>query len=120
MKITTTVIALSALSGITSAFAQNADGRPLFNLLGIAQNLVSQAVPLLIGLALVWFFYGLVLYIWKGKEGGESLEKSKQFMMYSIVAIFIMVSIWGIITLIQTTLGISPTTNMSFPSATGQ
>ena len=70
---------------------------------------VAQAVPLLIGLAMLAFFYGLVMFIWKGKEGGETLAKSKQFMIYSLGAIFVMVSIWGIIYLIQSILGVDPT-----------
>jgi hypothetical protein len=48
------------------------------------------------------------LFIWKGKEGGDDLAKSKQFMLNSIIAMFVMVSIWGIIALMQSILGIDP------------
>lgn len=104
MKINTITI-LSLFAGTGLAFAQ-VDGRPLLSLLGLAQLIVSKLVPFLIAVALVVFFYGLVTFIWKGKEGGETLEKSKQLMIYSIGALFVMVSIWGIVAAMQQILGI--------------
>ncbi len=108
-SITAISTVFSVVAGISFAFAQQpgqVNISPLQNLLGGAQALVSQAVPFLIGLAVITFFYGLVMFIWKGKEGGENLTKSKQFMMYSLVAIFVMVSIWGIIVFMQNILGL--------------
>ncbi len=107
MKITSISI-LSVLGGVGFAFAQGVNGGPLLSLLSLAQKLVSQLVPFLIGLAMVTFFYGIVMFLWKGKEGGETLEKAKHFMIYSLVAIFVMVSIWGIVALMQNTLMIDP------------
>ena len=101
------------------AFAQISDGRPILGLMALAQTILSQAVPILIGCAVVGFFYGLVMFIWKGKEGGESLAKSKQFMIYSLGALFVMVSIWGIIALMQDTLGVRNRT-IVYPKVDGQ
>jgi hypothetical protein len=118
MKIT--IAALSLISGLSSVFAQGQpDGRPILGLMALAQTILSQAVPILIGCALVGFFYGLVIFIWKGKEGGEALAKSKQFMIYSIGALFVMVSIWGIIALMQDTLNVR-NRDIVFPDVTGQ
>lgn len=108
MKIKT-ISVLSILAGVGFASAQNVNGGQLLSLLALAQVLVVRFVPLMIGLAMVTFFYGLVMFMWKGKEGGEALEKAKQFMIYSIVAIFIMVSIWDIISVIQKVVGVDPT-----------
>lgn len=109
MKKSTTVITtvLSILTGVSfvSAQAAQANFTPIQRLIIGAQSIVSQTVPLLISLAVLSFFFGLVMFIWKGKEGGESLAKSKQFMMYSLGAIFVMVSIWGIIYLLQVITG---------------
>jgi Na+/H+-dicarboxylate symporter len=107
MKITT-ISFFSVLTTVGAAFAQQVNGGPLLSLLALFQELVARAVPFLIGLAMVVFFYGLVMFVWKGKEGGEGLEKAKHFMMYSILAIFVMVSIWGIVTLMQRIVGIDP------------
>lgn len=103
MKIT--AIVLSIITGVSLAYAQ---ANPLLNLVSLAQTLVGKLIPLMMATALLVFFYGLVMFIWKGKEGGEALEKGKQLMIYSIVALFVMVSIWGIIQLMQSTLLIDP------------
>lgn len=109
--------ALSIFTGTEIVSAQNINGAPIFNLLSLAQSVVSQMVPLLIGLAMLAFFYGLVMFIWKGKEGGEVLEKSKHFMIYSLLAMFVMVSIWGIIAVIQIIFGVQNVTKISYPTA---
>lgn len=109
---------LGVSGGLFVALAQSAPsagGYQLLNLLSLAQTLVSRAVPFLIGLAMVTFFYGLVLFMWKGKEGGENLDKAKRFMAYSIGAIFIMVSLWGIIYFLQNILGIQDIENIRGP-----
>ena len=61
-------------------------------------------MPLLIGAAVVAFFWGLLVYIFKsGKEGNK---EGKKIMFAGIVALFIMVSLWGIIALLQSALGV--------------
>ena len=103
-------------TSISSAFAQTTQGgSQLLNLLGLAHRLVSDAVPFLIGVTMVVFFYGLITFIVKGKEGGETLEKSKQYMMYSLLAIFVMVSIWGIVAFLQNLIGIDPNATVKPP-----
>jgi hypothetical protein len=98
-----------------SAQSQN----PVFGLLGTARGVVGQAVPLLMGVAMVVFFYGLVMFIWKGKEGGETLEKSKSFMIYSLISFFVMASIWGIVGFLQNTTGIDPNAQVKVPPIPG-
>ena len=118
MKITTVSITiLSILAGTGLALAQGSNGaNPLFGLIGTARGAVGQLVPLLIGIAVVCFFYGLVMFIIKGKEGGEAMEKSKQFMIYSLVALFVMASLWGIVGFMQGTLGINPNDRVISPA----
>jgi uncharacterized membrane protein len=67
---------------------------------------VSRLVPFLVGLAVVVFFWFLVTFIWKGKDNPEEQKKGRAGMMYSLLAIFVMVSLWGIITFIGGILGI--------------
>ena len=118
MKITTISVAtLTILAGTVSAFAQNQN--PIFGLLGTAKGVVAQAIPLLMGLAMVAFFYGLVLFIWKGREGGEDLAKAKSFMIYSIVGLFVMVSIWGIVAFMQDSTGIDRDARIKAPPIPG-
>jgi len=67
---------------------------------GIA-NLVDAAVPILIGIGLIIFFWGLVKYI-RTAESGDG----KKIMLAGLAGLFIMVSVWGIIKLGQSVLGV--------------
>lgn len=77
------------------AFAQTPNN--LTGIIGFAGDLLNRLIPVLIALALVIFFIGLIQYIWKRKGG-------KDIMIAGLVGLFIMVSVWGIIRLAQNTL----------------
>lgn len=82
------------------------NGSALFNLLAVAQTLVSRLVPFAVGLAVVAFFWFLIVFITKGGESAEKKTEALKHMGYSILALFAMVSIWGIIGLFGSMLGI--------------
>ncbi len=71
----------------------------LKTLIASAGELLNMLIPVLIALALVVFFWGLVKYIRSGKAAG-----GKDIMIAGLVGLFIMVSVWGIIRIAQTTL----------------
>lgn len=55
-------------------------------------------IPLVFTLALLFFFYGVAKYIWsegQGKADGRSI------MVWGVVALFVMSSIWGLVNLLQ-------------------
>lgn len=91
--------------GNTSGFSgQNAGG--LLGLIQLASKITGMLVPVTIALATLAFFWFLVEFIWKGRESADAHEKGLKGMGYSILAIFVMVSIWGIVSFIGTTIGI--------------
>ncbi len=68
-------------------------------------NLVKLAIPIVVGLALLGFFWGLAKYIFS--QGNEkSTMEGKKVMLYGLVALFVMVSVWGIIGFFQRDLNI--------------
>jgi hypothetical protein len=69
-------------------------------------GIVGMLVPLFVSLAVAAFFWFLIQFIWKGKDDPKVHEAGIKGMGYSILAIFVMVSIWGIIGLIGNMLGI--------------
>lgn len=64
-------------------------------------GLIRPMVPLLVGLAVVVFIYGVLTTVLA--EGGEKKEDGKKFMMWGIVGIFVMVSVWGLVAILSDT-----------------
>jgi hypothetical protein len=61
-------------------------------------------VPLVFALAFLFFLWGLFKYFfWNTEEGKES---GKQLMLWGIIAFVVMVSIWGIVNLLASGLGL--------------
>lgn len=79
---------------------------PITALLVFVSNILGMLAPILVSLAVLAFFWYLVLFIWKGGESSEKKTEAVKGMVYAILALFLMVSIWGIIALIGTTFGI--------------
>lgn len=90
----------------TAAGAGSTAGTGLLNLLALAQTLVARLVPFLIGLAVVVFFWFLVEFLWKGREDGAKRSEGLKGMGYAILALFVMVSVWGLVGFIGSFLGI--------------
>lgn len=78
-------------------------------------RIVETLIPILLALALVVFFWGLIRYIFVDK-GGEGANKAKGLMLWGLIALFVMVSVMGIIRLAQQTLGVSSETSIPAPT----
>lgn len=65
-------------------------------------NTIAFLGPVAISLALLAFFYSLIRFLFNK----DDTEKSKAYLGYSILILFVMVSIWGIVRFIQQNLGI--------------
>ena len=75
----------------------------LGNLLGEAKMLVRFSIPLLVGIALLIFFWGLVKFIFA--QGSETAKADgKKVMLWGLIALFVMVSVWGIVRFMQDAL----------------
>lgn len=51
---------------------------------------------IVMALAVIVFFWGLVKFIWQDKK-----EEGKLFIIWGIIALFIMITIWGIVNFMQ-------------------
>lgn len=104
------------LSSVALAFAQGAfnpstaqqgqvNVTALYQLINAAQNIVTALVPFAIGLAVLAFFWFLITFIWKGDDPAHR-KTALAGMGWSVVALFIMVSIWGIIGFLGSIVGV--------------
>ncbi len=91
------------------------NGGPLLQLLALAQTIVTRLVPFAIGLAIIAFFWFLIEFIWKGRDDAAAKTRSLSGMGYAILALFVMVSIWGIIGALGGMIGIGQGGSVPIP-----
>ena len=71
------------------------------------QRWVSTLVVILVILAVVVFFWGLIKYL---SAVGDEKHKGLMIMFYGILTIFVMVALWGLVGFFAKTLNINPGT----------
>lgn len=100
-------LSLAVISVVFPALA-SAQGEGLTGVLGTFSNLLNGLIGLLITLALIIFFWGLIRYLSAG--GAEGSSEGLKIMFWGAMTLFVMVSIWGIIKLVQVTFGVGNAT----------
>jgi hypothetical protein len=73
------------------------DPRTFKDILDIFTNLASIVTPLVASLALLVFFWGLAKFIFNLSGDSKAVAEGKNLMIWGTIALFVMVSIWGII-----------------------
>lgn len=68
-------------------------------------TLVKSVIPLLITLAVVGFIWGIVKYF-LNPDNEEKRKQGKTFMVWGLIALFVMVSMWGIIGIFKSTFSL--------------
>ena len=107
MKKIISVISLICLSLVAvPALAATTNFKELINNVFIA-GIIKPLVPFLIGLAVVVFIYGVLILMFS--EGGEKKEEGKQYMLWGIIGIFVMVSVWGLVAILTSSFGLENT-----------
>ena len=76
-------------------------------LIGIFLNLIKTALPVLAGLALFAFIWGLVKFIYRVGEDEKAVNDGRNLMTWGLIALFVLISIWGILSFIYSDIGFS-------------
>jgi len=66
----------------------------------------SSVIPLIFTLAVAMFVWGVVQYVINSNEEAKK-EKGKQFMIWGIIALTVMISVWGLVGILGKTFGIN-------------
>mgnify|MGYP001611911796 CR=1 FL=1 len=69
-------------------------------------------IPLAFALALLYFFWGLAKYI---RSEGEGKEDGRRIMVWGVVALFVMSSIWGLVYFIRRELNVTDNALITIP-----
>jgi len=103
---------LALLSAFMPLLASAQDLQNLFLSFGILLDIV---IPVVVALALLYFFWGLAQFILKA-GGDTGIEEGKKKMVWGIIALFVMLSIWGFVSLLSFTIFGSDTGSFVAPT----
>ncbi len=111
------IIIGSSLAATLAGFAQMAaaatvidisNGQSTINTAGIGgfilevNRVINYIVPFLVGLAVLVVIYGVFSFISNAADE-EARASAKQFIIWGIIGIFIMLSVWGLVTILENT-----------------
>ena len=100
------------------ALAQAAPNLSNINLL-LTQigGIIKQIIPIFFAIAIIYFFWGIITFI-RAAGNPEEASKGKSIMIYGVIALTVMVSIYGLIGWLQATFGLT-TTTITLPTVNG-
>ena len=120
---------LIALSGLALSFvpvvvlAQTTGGftscttQPITTFPGMickVSEILGYIIPLLIGLGMVYFVWGVVSYVIASDE--EAKTKGRDRIIYGIIGLAVIISVWGLVAVLKNTFGLQNNQNITFPT----
>ncbi|OHA87980.1 MAG: hypothetical protein A2741_01480 [Candidatus Zambryskibacteria bacterium RIFCSPHIGHO2_01_FULL_43_27] len=84
-----------------SAFAASGNLNSLIVEVG---NIIEILIPIAAALALLVFFFGIAKFMLAGGDE-EKMKAGKRLLVWGVVALFVISTLWGIITVLQTMTG---------------
>ena len=91
----------------TGGFRTDNASVPKLSLEGIVKylgDIMNSLVYVILGAALVMFLYGILKLSFIDGQKPEAREQSRKFMIWGIVSLFVMVSVWGLVKILQATV----------------
>ena len=71
------------------------------SLLDFVNFIMGALLPIFIGLAVIYFIWSLLTFLLKS---GSDKDEARSHMIWGIVIIFVMVSIWGLVNVLKSSL----------------
>lgn len=72
-------------------------------------------IPMFFALAMAMFLWGVVQYVINEGDEGKR-EKGKQFMVWGIIGLTVMVTVWALVAVLGSTFGFNTSTIPTLPS----
>jgi len=98
------------------SFAATTDFKSLVN--KIIEN-INYLMALVVGLAVFVFIWGIFRYFVAGANE-KKVEEARNVLIYGLLGIFIMLSVWGLVNILINTFGFATTTQPPIPRFTPQ
>ena len=75
-------------------------------ILEIISGILAYIIPILITLAVVYFIWGVIQYTLSTDQ--ETKKGAKDKIIQGLIGLFVIVSFWGILSVISNTFGVGP------------
>ena len=92
------------LTLVQVVFAQTPNFGWLVDLFDDISDVIDKLIPILIALAFLVFVWGLIVFIMQSGDE-RAVAEGRRKMVWGVLALFVIVSIWGIISLLQGWIG---------------
>lgn len=80
----------------------------LFKIIALAFDLINRLAPLIISLTVLIFIWGVFKYVTAAGDS-DARQEARGYMMWGIVSLFVMVSVWGLVNLLVATFRLDNT-----------
>ncbi len=82
------------------------------DLLGGAYSVITALIPIVAGITFVAFLWGIAQFMLHSAESGKR-EEGRKFMVWGVIALFVMMSVWGIVKFVGDNLNIKTGESLS-------
>ena len=69
-------------------------------------KIITPITGIIVSLIILYFFFNSAMYLFKVNKSQEEKKKIMQAIMWSVVILFLLVSIWGIVKMVAGTLSL--------------
>ncbi|PIQ68528.1 MAG: hypothetical protein COV91_03680 [Candidatus Taylorbacteria bacterium CG11_big_fil_rev_8_21_14_0_20_46_11] len=77
----------------------------LYDVIAAVQDLIYFIMPIVVTLAVLVILWGIFGYVMHGDEE-EKRTQGKQFIIWGIIGLFVMLSIWGLVNVLKSTFSL--------------
>ncbi len=76
-------------------------------------QLIAGVLPVLIALAVVYFVWGVISFVIAADEDAKTKGRDK--IIYGVIGLAVIVAVWGLVGILQSTFGVSQGVNVTLP-----
>ncbi len=88
-----------------------------FTLFEKLQLIIGKLVTIIVALAVIGFLWGIVKILFSS-DNAVAKKEGRSFMLYGIIVLFVMTSMWGLVKLLEKTIVPNGPKDISYSSIT--